>query len=189
MKAGGTRRLNWTGQQWAQTCPWKRLKTGQYTSTIPPKKVLNWPLSLTARWECWKFVPPPENSCLCSRRTHKYAVCERESVIRGVFVKLIFKYLWVMRVFFANKHLCECVCVCMERERGCFSDTIFHKNIPVLRFCRKFFACFLKWTSTTSRQTRTHTHARARTHTHARAHTYTHRLEKISKTATQWDYV
>lgn len=59
---------------------------------------LNWPPTLTARREMLKsccifssfFL---EKDLLCSGCTHKQAVCERESVIRGVFVKEIFRYL------------------------------------------------------------------------------------------------
>lgn len=179
MKAGGTRRLNWTGQQWAQTCPRTRLKTGQYTATIPPKK-----LKLAPVFDCKVGMlkirfSPPENSCLCSRRTHKYAVCERESVIKGVFVKLIFRYLWVMRVFFADEHLCVCVCVCVRTEKEC---------VLVTQFSTK--------TSQSSDSVGNSLHVFSNEpqplldkHTHICTRTHTNRLEKISKTATQWDYV
>lgn len=41
---------------------------------------------------------PEMKGRLCTCSAHKQAVCQSESVIRGVFVKEIFRYLWVLRV-------------------------------------------------------------------------------------------
>lgn len=94
------------------------------------------PLAPTASREMWKsrfvisesfFYSPcaPESPAmkgrLCSCSAHTPAVCQSESVIRGVFVKEIFRYLWVLRGSLLTSVYVD-VCVCRVKETAVFTE-------------------------------------------------------------------
>ncbi len=111
MKEAATQRLNELAE-----AEHSRVSRQRWKPAIPQPGAhagLNWPLASTTRREMSRshivifesFFP--EKGC-----THKQAVCESGSVIRGVFVKEIFRYLWVLRASVLTS-VCVCVCVCV----------------------------------------------------------------------------